>query len=120
MERGKTIKALASGLLAGVIVSVVLILLFAFVTLKLQPDAGKMELMIMVIYVLANLAGGWCCGHRQERRKFVWGLLTGAVYFLLVFLVSGMSEQQVQPEISGSLLALVLCAAGGMVGGMLS
>lgn len=120
MEKGRTIKALTSGVLAALLVSVVLILLFAFVTLKLQPDTGKMELMIMVIYVLANLVGGWCCGHRQNRRKFVWGLLVGIVYFLLVFLISGMSEQQVQPEISGSLLALVLCAAGGMVGGMLS
>lgn len=120
MERGKLIKGILSGVIAAALTSVLLLLFFAFLLLKLQLDAGKTSLLILLIYLLSNVAGGFVCGKYQERRKFLWGLLTGLFYFVILFAVSGMSEKEVSPEAAESLLSLVLCAVGGMLGGILA
>lgn len=120
MGKGKMIKSIAVGTVIAYLTSVVLILIFAFVLLKMQLSTGVTEVLILVTYGLSALTGGWYAGRKSEKRKFLSGLTVGVVYFLLLFLISGMAEGQVQPEISSSLAALGLCVAGGMIGGMIS
>ncbi|MCD7736466.1 MAG: TIGR04086 family membrane protein [Lachnospiraceae bacterium] len=118
--RGKIIGRAAAALSAALLTTVFLLLAFAFLLLKLQPDAGKTEIGIMVIYVLSCFVGGWYCGRKADRRKFLWGLLIGMLYFLVLLAVSGMGERAFQPEMTRTAAALVLCACGGTLGGMLA
>ncbi|MCD7744674.1 MAG: TIGR04086 family membrane protein [Lachnospiraceae bacterium] len=113
---GRTLGALVFAFL----VTVVLMLGFAFLLLKLQLDAGKSEIGIMVIYVLSCFAGGWVCGRHAARRKFLWGMLTGVLYFLLLLVVSGLGEETLQPQLTRTVATFVLCAGGGTLGGMLA
>lgn len=108
------------GVLAAGLVSFILLLILAFVMLKLQMDVGQMEIGILATYALSCLAGGWYCGRKSDRRKFIWGLFTGILYFLLLFLISRTGEDAGAADFMQSLTAFALCAAGGMLGGMLA
>lgn len=118
--RGKTVGAVLKGLLIACFITVVLLLIMAFIMLKLCPDAGKMDIGILLTYVLSCFAGGWYSGRKAEKKKYLWGILMGLLYFLLLFVISGMGDRAIQSDAAGSLTALALCAGGGMLGGMLA
>ena len=118
--KGKAAADVVKGLLLSCVVTTVILLLLAFVMLKIQPVAEKMELCILFTYVFSCLAGGWYCGHRAQQRKFLRGILLGSVYFVLLFLFSQLGDQAIQSSLLQSVTAFVLCACGGMLGGMLA
>ncbi|MCD7813255.1 MAG: TIGR04086 family membrane protein [Lachnospiraceae bacterium] len=122
MLRGqrKTIGRAAGALVIAFLTTILLLLGFAFLLLKLQLDAGRTEIGILVIYVLSCFIGGWYCGRKAGQRKFLWGLLTGVLYFLLLLAVSALGEDALQPALTRTVTALVLCAGGGTLGGMLA
>lgn len=117
---GKTAGRLLKALLISYLITTALLLLLAFVMLKLQPGRSQTELGILAVYVLSCIGGGWYAGHRAEQRKFLQGLLAGILYFALLFLISGLDDRAVQSDLAQGMLAFVLCAFGGMLGGMLS
>ena len=119
-KRGKTATGMLVGLVLACLATTVILLILAFVMLKLQPETGVIETAILVTYALSCLVGGWYCGRKMERRKFLWGLLLGALYFLLLFLVSGMGDRTLQSSLLQGLTAFLICAGGGMLGGMLA
>lgn len=118
--KGKAVGVILRGLVLAGIVSAAALMILALLMLKLQPDTNKIELGIMVTYALSCLLGGWYGGRKMERKKYLWGLLLGALYFLLLFAVSGMGDREVQPGVVHSLAVFVLCSACGMLGGMIA
>ena len=118
--RGKMAAGMLTGLVLSCLATTVILLILAFVMLKLQPGTGVVETTILVTYAVSCFLGGWHCGRKAQRRKFVWGMLLGVLYFLLLFLVSGMGDRTVQSSLLQSLTALVICAGGGMLGGMVA
>ena len=116
---GKMAKNVMKSLLAAYLVTAVFLFVLAFVLLKLQPDAQKTGIAILACYVISCLAGGWVCGKQAEKRKFLWGLLSGILYFILLLAVSGLREQALPVGTMQVLTAFILCACSGMAGGML-
>lgn len=108
------------GLVLSCLATTAILLVLAFVMLKLQPGTGTIETAILVTYAVSCFLGGLYCGRRAEQKKFVWGMLLGVLYFLLLFLISGMGDRTVQSGLVQSLTALAICAGGGMLGGMLA
>ena len=43
---------------------------------------------IILIYVISTFAGGFVIGKLSGTRKFLWGLITGVLYFALLVLIS--------------------------------
>ena len=82
-------------LIVAYVITVLALFGIAFVMLKLQPDAGTTELLILAVYVLSCFAGGWYAGRRAGQRKFLQGLLVGVLYFAVLFLISGMGEREI-------------------------
>lgn len=117
---GKGIGRFAVALIVAYVITVLALFGIAFVMLKLQLDAGTTELLILAVYALSCFAGGWYAGRRAGKRKFLQGLLVGVLYFALLFLISGMGEREIQSDLASGGLACLLCAAGGMLGGMLA
>ena len=112
------IRALAAAQALAWLITAALLLAVAFVMWKFQPDMGKMQLGIYGIYVLSCLFAGRYTGKRGARRKFLWGMCSGMLYFGILAAVSVLSESTVQPDALHRVLAFVFCAAGGMLGGM--
>ena len=114
------LSAILKSLVIAYIVTAVLLLLLTFLLFQLELDDGKVSVGIIVVYLLSCFAGGFLAGKKCGTRKFLWGLAVGGIYFVLLFILSlaarhGISTQPVQ-----MFTTFLLCAGGGMLGGMLS
>lgn len=107
-------------LLLSYLLTAVLLLLLAFLLYQLGLSEKVVSVAIILIYVAATLSAGFVAGKRLQTRKFLWGLLLGVAYFLLLTVVS--LTVGASPGESGTsfLTTFILCAGGGMLGGMLS
>ena len=111
---------LPKSLLFSYILTGVLLALLAFALYKFGLGERTVSAAIIVIYVVATLFSGFAAGKRMKSRRFLWGLLMGGAYFLILAvmsLVAGKGDMQVG---SSFFTTLALCAGGGMLGGMLS
>lgn len=114
------IGVLVKGIVLSMFVTVILILVLAFVMLQMQPDLKMAESGILVIYVLSVFTGGWFCGKKTGNRKYLWGMLNGMLYFVILLAVSVMGDRVLQSGITEGMTAFLLCAAGGTIGGMIA
>ena len=75
---------------------------------------------IVGIYIIVTFLAGFLAGKREGSRKFLWGLLLGGLYFLILTVIS-LAVNQGMNEVSGNFFTvLILCCGTGMLGGMLS
>lgn len=119
-EEGIPAGFLLKSLLFAYILTGVMLTVLAFGVYKLGLGEKTVAIAIIVIYVAATLFAGFITGKRMKNRRFLWGLVMGSAYFLVLAAVSfcvGKGEIQVG---SSLLTTLALCAGGGMLGGMLS
>ena len=80
-------------LLFSYIVTVVLLAVLAFLLYKLGLGEKLVSGAIIAIYVLATVLGGLIAGKRMQNRRFMWGLLVGAAYFVILAVVSLVFDQ---------------------------
>ncbi len=119
-EEGVPVLFLLKCLLFSYIVTAAMLLVLAFLLFKLHLSEKPVSVAIIVIYVVATLFAGFLTGKRMKSRKFLWGLLMGAAYFVVLALVSLMVKQSPDALGNSFFTTMTLCAGGGMLGGMLS
>lgn len=107
-------------LLVSYAVTGVLLLILAVLLYKLDLDEQKVTMGIIVIYVLSTFWGGIVIGKLMRVRRFVWGLFLGGLYFVLLLLISVGVYRGIQNDGVGVVTTFLLCAGGGMLGGMIS
>lgn len=107
-------------LLFSYIMTAILLAVLAFLLYKLGLGEKLVAGAIIVIYVAATLFGGFLAGKKIRNRRFLWGLLVGSAYFLILTAVSLCLGQGSIQAGNSFFTTLVLCAGGGMLGGMLS
>ncbi|MCD7981442.1 MAG: TIGR04086 family membrane protein [Clostridiales bacterium] len=109
-----------STLLIMYVITGLALLILALLLLKLQPDENVINIGILATYILSCLLGGLIAGKRMRTRKFLWGVLMGAVYFLILLAGSLLMNRGISSDTVHTVTALVMCMAAGMIGGMLS
>ena len=87
-EGGNPIQPLLKCLLASFVFTGILLLLLAFLLFKLSLTEKIVSIAIIVIYVVACFVAGILAGKMLKRRRFLWGFVEGAVYFLVLFVLS--------------------------------
>ena len=103
-------------LLFCAILTGILLLLLAFLMYRLRFSEGIVTVCITAIYVITT----FFTGKREGSRKFLWGLLAGSIYFILLLILSMIMKSPGDLSTMHTLTVLALCAGGGMLGGMLS
>lgn len=98
----------------------ILLLLLALLMYRLRISENLVVICVTAIYVIVTFFAGFITGKREQTRKFLWGLLAGILYFLILLLLSLCFSNDQKPAINHALTILALCAGGGMLGGMLS
>lgn len=101
-------------------VSVVLLLILALILYKAELSESAVKTGIVIIYIISGLIGGFVMGKIRREQKFLWGLAAGVVYFAVLFVVSVLVKGKVDMEWTKAVTTLILCAACGMAGGMIS
>lgn len=112
--------SLVRGLIVAYLITGISLLVLALLLYKLSLDEGKVTIGIIVIYVLSCFLGGLFVGKKAGRQKFLWGMLLGLSYFLLLTAVSAVTEPGLASGWKGLVTSFVMCMGAGMLGGMIS
>lgn len=114
---GGKLFVMVRALLVAYVVTALLLLLMAFLLFRFEWDESQVSIGMIAVYVISCFLGGFAAGKGGRNRKFLWGLFTGSLYFLILVMVSLGSG-------GGNGLAMAttgaLCLGGGMIGGMLA
>lgn len=108
------------GLLLSYIVTAILLLLISFLYLKLDLPSAVISGLFNVTYILSAFAGGFFIGKKTEQRKFIWGLVLGVFYFVILMLVSIIMNRVDTIHFGSLFTVLVITGLSGMLGGMIS
>ena len=119
-ERGTQVFQILKALLASYIVTGILLFVVTFFLYKFEWDEQMVTAGIIVIYVVSTFVGGFILGKIKKSRKFLWGLIMGVLYFALLFLISFGVYRSFDGNGTNVITTLLLCAGGGMLGGMLA
>ena len=107
-------------LLCAYIVTGILLLILTVLLYKLGLSEENVNAGITLTYVISTFSGGFVMGKLSGTRKFLWGLLTGVLYFVLLLLISLGIYHSLQSDMMNLVTTFLLCAGGGMLGGMVS
>lgn len=69
--------------------------LLAFLLYKVGLTENIVSIAIIAIYVLATFFAGFVVGKKLKNRKYLWGLLMGSAYFLVLAGVSMVDRKSV-------------------------
>ena len=113
-------RAIFTAVFAMFIISGLLLLILALLLYKLELSESVIRVGIVVIYVVSGLFGGFLMGKIMREQKYLWGLAAGVIYFVVLFVASGMVKGGFDIEPVKLATTLILCGASGMAGGMVS
>ena len=95
-------------------------MVLSFLLYKVGLGEKAVSIAIIVIYVAATFFAGFLAGKKMQNRKFIWGLLEGVAYFVILAVISFAVGERTDAIQNSFFTTLLLCAGGGMLGGMLS
>lgn len=107
-------------LLISCLLSVILFFLCAFILYQMKGNSETAGKMVLGIYLISCLAGGFLNGKRVGKQRLICGLVTGVLYFLVLFLVSWTFRTPDSGMMTGLLAPLIVCLGGGVAGSVLS
>lgn len=107
-------------LFAMYIVTGIILLILALMLYKFDLGENVINMGVIIVYILAGFLGGFILGKVKKNRKFVWGMIIGGLYFLILMAASLIFQRGFGNDISHFVTTFILCLASGMVGGMLS
>ena len=119
-DKGKKIMWMLKSLLASYIVTGLLLLGLTVLVYQFELDEQLVAGGIVAIYVISTFTGGYIIGKLTKIRKFVWGMIIGTAYFVLLFLISYGVYREFNTDGLSTITTAILCVGGGMLGGMLS
>lgn len=105
-------------LLCAYVVTGILLLLLALLLYKLNLNEKQVAIAVMAIYLLSTFIGGFVIGKLNQVRKFLWGMIVGICYFVLLLLVSVGVYHSLKNGGANAMTTLLLCIGGGLLGGM--
>jgi len=113
--------AVLLGLVTAVFVTILLLLLLTVLIYNTDMSGTVSGIMMVAIYVLGPFAGAFVLGKIMKKKRFLWGMLLGVVYFALFVLLSVLTaEEGAIPGIREYLQVLLAVLPGGILGGMFS
>ena len=107
-------------LLASYIVTGILLLVLTFFMYKFELNEKIVSAAIVGIYVVSTLIGGVIIGKLTKSKRYLWGMVLGIIYFVLLLLITFGVYRTLNGDSVSIVTSLILCAGGGMTGGMIS
>lgn len=112
--------AVLKGLLFSYIITAFILLLLSFLMLKLDLSSAVISGGIIFAYIVSTFIGGLIVGKKAEQKKFLWGLIMGVFYFIILMLISLMMNRTEPMPLNNLFTAFIICSLSGMAGGMIS
>lgn len=107
-------------MLGAYILTAGLLLLLAFILYRFGLSEKVVSVCIIAIYIAVTFLAGLLAGKREGKRKFLWGMIMGVLYFGILTVVSLVVNKGVEDVAGNMMTVFFLCAGSGMLGGMVS
>lgn len=112
--------SLALFLLLSYLITIGGLLLLALLLYKIPLTESAVNIGIIVIYILSTFLTAFICGKKMQKKKFLWGLILGTSYFLILLVISLITNQSNVILGTNVLTSFMICAGAGTLGGMLA
>lgn len=120
LQKDSWVMWVLKSLLVSYVITGILLLLLAVALFKFELNEKAVSAAIVAIYIMATLLGGIVIGKYARVRRYLWGLGLGIGYFALLLLITLGVYRTLNGDAANLVTTLILCAGGGMAGGMLS
>lgn len=120
LNRNSRVTVILKNLVLSYIVTGLMLFILSFLMLKLDVSNKVLSGGIIATYILSTFLGGFLFGKSASQKRFLWGLLIGGLYFIILFLISVLTGSLMGMEMSRVFTVMLLCMFGGMLGGMVS
>lgn len=107
-------------LLVMYIVTGLLLIFLAFLVSKVEKEEMVARVGVIAIYVISCMLGGYVVGKMKKTRKFIWGLLAGTAYVVILLAIGLIVGMGSLPEPMTAITTIGVCMGAGMLGGMIS
>ena len=97
-------------LLASYIVTGILLLVLTFFMYKFELNEKIVSAAIVGIYVVSTLIGGMIIGKLTKSKRYLWGMVLGIVYFVLLLLITLGVYRTLNGDSVSIVTSLILCA----------
>jgi putative membrane protein (TIGR04086 family) len=88
--------------------------------LKLDLTSAIISGGVIFAYIVSSFIGGFFVGKKVEQKKFLWGLMMGVIYFVVLMLISLLMNRTTPLQLGNLLTVFIISSLGGMLGGMIS
>lgn len=120
VQKDSKIMWVLKSLLASYLVTGILLMLLTIALYKFDLNEKAVSAAIVAVYVASTLIGGIIIGKLARTRRFIWGLGLGIGYFALLLLITLGVYHTLKGSGANLITTFILCAGGGMIGGMIS
>ena len=120
LQKDTWVMWILKSLLVSYVITGILLLLLAVALFKFELNEKAVSAAIVAIYIMATLLGGIIIGKFAKVRRHLWGLGLGIGYFALLLLITLGVYRTLNGDAANLMTTFILCAGGGMAGGMLS
>lgn len=117
---GRNILSVLKVLIVAYVITGLLLLLSAFIMFKFQLGEAQVRLFVMIIYGVATIVSGIIYGKIRGKRRLLNGALIGLIYFLMLVIVSFVINKGFRDEVQQIIISMIICVAGGAIGGIIS
>ena len=116
----ESLKSIGKILLLMYAITAILLFLLAILVQKINWENNLISIGISVIYVISCFIGGFFVGKVQQNKKYIWGILMGLAYIIIMLVITLAVKHGFHSNVSAFVTNLLLCLGAGMLGGMLS
>lgn len=120
MRSGEGVIFMLKCLLISYVLTAGLLLLLALMLYRFGLKENIVNICIIAIYIIVTFLAGMIVGKQAQSRRFLWGLLIGVLYFIVLAGVSFIVNRSIQEVANNFVTVFLLCAGSGMLGGMVS
>lgn len=107
-------------LLVQIVVSFLLIVVFSFIAFRMNLNDKIIADLILIIYGISSFIGGLLVAKASEKRKFLWGLVAGLLYFSIIIFISFIITGHIGDKSINIIAGFLVSAICGMLGGMIA
>ena len=107
-------------LLLAYLMTLIVLLVLAFLLYKVGLTEKAVSIAMILTYTGSTFLAGFLTGKKMGKMKFLWGLAVGTAYFVILVILSLIGGRAGTMFGKDFFTTLLLCAGGGMLGGMIS
>lgn len=116
--KGNTGLCLIRGMAVAFAITCIIFIGFGILLTYTEMSEESLPLVSLVCTALSAAAAGYDWAACMQKKGILWGLAAGAVYTVLLYLITSLASDSFALQLSG-IMTLAVALAGGAVGGIL-